>query len=455
MKYREKRSEDSTFGVFGGEVRNPVNRIVHMERVVVKLGCLGTMNQGGKWKRVLSGIALSVLIAGSLTGWSDMAQAEKGREAVTATEAEIATSTTIGSFDDVGYEQNYMQAVSDGGFTVLQLENDAAASVVRVTYSKLDGQLEPLWTHSITLNKQVSSRTGRGVQRETADGGQLWLADYVNERSERELWAIRTDRQGNARWARPLQTKAMFGSNEDTRISLEPVQDGGFLVSSLDESTNEFTVSKYDQDGNYIWHNVKPCIEQGWLSGNGSSYTMVFNQTDRRGSVAVMADVYSGKEQDRVSLQLDDAMNISGIQEMSNGRIAVTGEMKRGKELVKRTLVFNRRFRLVSMSPEYSPGTVYVPDERTLIRIENQYDRLDNRSGLTMHSIAITGFNARGKSEKTKWKTSTHYREDPHFQVVYNDKLAYKIAEGYALISQTSGSGSPVLDFIKVVLPEG
>lgn len=391
---------------------------------------------------------MSVLVIGASAGLSGVAEAKAG----TPQEAEIATSAAIGPFDDEGYEQNYIQPVSGGGFAVLQMENDEASSVLKVTYSKLDSVLEPLWTHSIILNKQSGSRSGRGNQRETADGGQLWLADYISEQSDRELFVICTDSQGDTLWSSPLQTEELFGSRTDTRIGLEPLQDGGFLISSLDESADEFTVSKYDQAGKFLWHKVTRHTEAGWLIGSGNGYTMVLNQTDGHGGrepVVVLADVY-GREQDRINLKLGNAMKISGIQELEDDRIAVTGELERGKKLVKRTLVLNRRLQPVSLSQEYGPGSTYVPADQTIVRVEDQYDSIDSGSGLTMHGILITGLDAKGRAQ---WQASTHYREDPDFQVVYDGDIVYKIPEGYALISRTSGSGSLVLDFIKILLP--
>ncbi|MFB5684404.1 hypothetical protein ACE3NQ_26215 [Paenibacillus terreus] len=448
MEYREASDRTQGFRRVR-EQTTAVHWTVHTERMVAKLNFFGTAGQGKKWMKLLSGVALSVLVIGSSTGLSGMADAAAG----VPLEAEIATSAAIGPFNDEGYEQDYIQPVTGGGFSILQMENDEASSVLQVTYSKLDNELEPLWTHSITLNKQAGSRSGRGIQRETADGGQLWLADYINEQSDRELFAIRTDSRGDTEWSYPLQTEELFGSRTDTRIGLEPLEDGGFLVSSLDESADEFTVSKYDRDGKFLWHKVTRHIEKGWLIGNGSSYTMVLNQTGGRGGrgpAVVLADVY-GKEQNRISLKLGNAMKISGIQRLNDGRIAVTGEFERGKKKhVKQTLVLNRRFQPVSLSPEYGPGTAYIPDDQTLVRIEDQYDIIDSESGLTMHGIVITGLDVRGRA---KWQASTHYREDPHFRVVYDGDLAYKIPEGYALISRTSGSDSLVLDFIKILPP--
>ncbi|MDP4096498.1 hypothetical protein OIN60_06920 [Paenibacillus sp. P96] len=409
---------------------------------------LGEAGQGKKWMKLLSGVTLSALVIGASVNLSGMAAAEAG----TPLEAEIATSAEMGSFDDQGYEQNYIQPVSNGGFAVLQMENEEESSVLKVTYSKLDGELEAVWTNSITLNKQSSSRSGRGIQRETADGGQLWLVDYIRAQSGRELLAIRTDHQGETMWSAPLQAEELFGGKMDSRIGLEPVQDGGFLVSSLDESVDELTVAKYNQDGKYLWSKVTPNTESGWIIGNGSGYCMVLNQAQGQGEggpVVVLADVY-GEEQGRNHLKLGSGIKISGVQKLTDGGIAVAIMIEQGKKPVKRTLVLNRRFQPVSVSPEYGVGSTYIPDDQTIVRIEDQYDSLKTGSAITIHGIVITGLDAQGE---TKWQASTHYREDPYFKVVYDGNLVYKIPGGYALISRTTGSGLPVLDFIKILLP--
>nr|WP_231116945.1 hypothetical protein [Paenibacillus polymyxa] len=387
--------------------------------------------------------AAGVTLGACLLGYNAApSYASEVSEAYAPIQAEIETSAAIGSIKDSESAHNYIQPTAKGGFLMLNVEDDTAASVVHVTYGKLDSSLETVWKHQQDLSVQPGT-ISRGVQRETSDGGLLFLLDYTEPNGMRDVHASRLDSDGNPLWSKILPTDGLISHGQDAQVGLETLEDGSFLVSYLNRSEQSFTVLKYTETGDLLWNRMTTGVTSGWLVGSHSGYYALLNSSD--GPVGVQADVYGRNIRD-VHLDLGAGKEIAAVRELPGGHIAVTGL----KGNSKRTQVLSNGLQLFSNTEDYAADRVYLPEEQLYVQFIDQYDPLGKTS--KMHGITITGLKGNG----TKiWETKTHYKEDNSFAIRYDTGLIYKIPSGYAVVTSTTGVQKPtVLDFAKILIPE-
>ncbi|WP_226000470.1 hypothetical protein [Paenibacillus sp. BJ-4] len=387
--------------------------------------------------------AAGIVLAACAMGYSaSPSYASEVSQALVPKQAEIETSAAIGSIKDVENAHDYIQPAVNGGFLILNIEDDTEASVVHVTYGKLDSSLESVWWHQQDLNTQPGT-SSRGVQRETLDGGMLFLTDYTKPNGIQDLQATRLDNDGNAVWSKTLQTDGLISQGQNSRIGLEPLADGGFLVSSLNGAEQTFTVLKYTEDGDSQWNRTTNGVNSGWLVGSHDGYYALMNSSD--GPVGVQADVY-GRDIRNIQLDLGSGKDIAAVRELSSGHIAVTGL----KGSSKRTQVLSNGLQLFGNTEDYPADRVYLPEEQLYVQFSDRYDPLGKTT--KMHGITITGLEGNGTKE---WETTTHYKEDNSFGIRYDTGLIYKIPSGYAVVTSTTGAQKPTaLDFAKILMPE-
>jgi hypothetical protein len=387
--------------------------------------------------------AAGITLAACVMGYSaSPSYASEVSQALVPKQAEIETSAALGSIKDVDNAYDYIQPAANGGFLILNIEDDVEASVVHVTYGKLDSSLESVWKHQQELNVQPGTST-RGVQRETSDGGMLFLIDYTQPNGIQDLQATRLDNDGNTVWSKTLQTDGLISHGQDSRIGLEALADGGFLVSSLNRAEQTFTVLKYSEDGDIQWNRTTRGVNSGWLVGSYNGYYAFMNSSD--GPIGVRADVY-GRDMRNIHLDLGSGMDIATVRELPGGHIAVTGL----KGNSKRTQVLSNGLQLFGNTEDYPADRVYLPEEQLYVQFNDRYDPLGKTT--KMHGITITGLEGNGTK---KWETTTHYKEDNSFGIRYDTGLVYKIPSGYVVVTSTSGARKPtVLDFAKILMPE-
>nr|WP_231887512.1 hypothetical protein [Paenibacillus jamilae] len=387
--------------------------------------------------------AAGVTLAACLLGYNAApSYASEVSEAYAPIQAEIETSAAIGSIKDSESAHNYIQPTAMGGFLMLNVEDDTAASVVHVTYGKLDSSLETVWKHQQDLSVQPGT-SSRGVQRETSDGGLLFLLDYTEPNGMRDVHASRLDADGNSLWSKTLPTDGLISRGQDAQVGLETLEDGSFLVSYLNLSEQSFTVLKYTETGDLLWNRTTTGVTSGWLVGSHNGYYALLNSSD--GPVGVQADVYGRNIRD-VHLDLGAGKEIAAVRELPGGHIAVTGL----KGNSKRTQVLSNGLQLFSNTEDYAADRVYLPEEQLYVQFIDQYDPLGKTS--KMHGITITGLKGNGTKV---WETKTHYKEDNSFAIRYDTGLIYKIPSGYAVVTSTTGVQKPtVLDFAKILIPE-
>nr|WP_244310701.1 hypothetical protein [Paenibacillus ottowii] len=387
--------------------------------------------------------AAGVTLAACLLGYNAApSYASEVSEAYAPIQAEIETSAAIGSIKDSESAHNYIQPTAKGGFLMLNVEDDTAASVVHVTYGKLDSSLETVWKHQQDLSVQPGT-SSRGVQQETSDGGLLFLLDYTEPNGMRDVHASRLDSDGNPLWSKILPTDGLISHGQDAQVGLETLEDGSFLVSYLNLSEQSFTVLKYTETGDLLWNRTTTGVTSGWLVGSHNGYYALLNSSD--GPVGVQADVYGRNIRD-VHLDLGAGKEIAAVRELPGGHIAVTGL----KGNSKRTQVLSNGLQLFSNTEDYAADRVYLPEEQLYVQFIDQYDPLGKTS--KMHGITITGLKGNGTKV---WETKTHYKEDNSFAIRYDTGLIYKIPSGYAVVTSTTGVQKPtVLDFGKILIPE-
>lgn len=385
-----------------------------------------------------AGIALAACVMGYSASPS---YALEGFAALVPKQAEIETSAAIGSVKDTENAYDYIQPTAKGGFLVLNVDDDTEASVAHVTYGKLDSSLQNVWKHQQDLNVQPGT-SSRGVQRETSDGDLLFLIDYTQPNGTQDLRASRLDSDGNVVWSKTLQTEGLISHGQQSQLGLEPLSDGGFLVSSLNRVEQTFTVLKYTEDGVIQWNRTTSGVSSGWLVGSHNGYYTLMNSSD--GPVGVEADVY-GRDIRNVHLDLGAGKDIAAVRKLSGGHIAVTGL----KGNSKRTQVLSNGLQLFGHTEDYPAERVYLPEEQLYVQFSDRYDPLGKTT--KMHGITITGLRENGMKA---WETTTHYKEDNSFGIRYDTGMVYKIPSGYAVVTATSGARKPtVLDFAKILTP--
>lgn len=400
------------------------------------------VQNGFQQTRVYSWAAAMALAACVMGVSASPSYASGVSEALVPKQAEIETSAAIGFIKDVENARDYIQPAANGGFLILNIEDDTEASVVHVTYGKLDSSLENIWKHQQDLNVQPGT-SSRGVQRETSDGGLLFLIDYTKPNGAQDLQVSRLDSDGSAMWSKTLQTDGLISHEQNSRIGLEPLTYGGFLVSSLNRAEQSFTVIKYAENGDIQWSRKTAGVNSGWLVGSYNGYYALMNSSD--GPVGVQADV-NGRDIRNVNLDLGSGKHIVAVHKLSGDHIAVTGL----KGNSKRTQVLSNDLQLFSNTEDYPAERVYLPEEQLYVQFSDRYDPLGKT--MKMHGITITGLKGRGTKE---WETTTHYKEDNSFGIRYDTGLIYKIPSGYAVVTSTSGARKPtMLDFAKVLTPE-
>jgi hypothetical protein len=271
----------------------------------------------------------------------------------------------------------------------------------------------------------------------------LLLIDYTKPDGIRELQASQLDADGNTVWSKTRPTEGVVLNGQDSLIGLEPLADGGFLVSSLNRTEKAFTVLKYTETGEVLWNRTTAGVTSGWLVGSHDGYYALLNSS--HGPVGVQADEY-GHEMRNFNLDLGAGKDIVEVRELPGGNIAVTGL----KGNSKRTQILSNGPQLFRDTEDYPADRVYLPEEQVYVQFSDRYDPLGSTT--KMHGITITGLKGNGVKV---WETSTHYKEDHSFGIRYDTGLIYKIPAGYALVTSTSGDGQPVvLDFAKILIPE-
>jgi hypothetical protein len=154
------------------------------------------------------------------------------------------------TYGDTAYDRG--QAVvetSDGGYVVVGYTTSYGAGGTDVYAIRTDSQGDALWTRTYG---GAGSDEGYGIA-ETSDGGFVIAGSTQSYGSgDYDVYLVRVDSDGNMLW------KKTFGGEESDRgRAVILTANGGFLVAGSNESetpgTSDFYLIRTDPNGNQVW----------------------------------------------------------------------------------------------------------------------------------------------------------------------------------------------------------
>ncbi|XOV67657.1 MAG: T9SS C-terminal target domain-containing protein [Fluviicola sp.] len=262
-------------------------------------------------------------------------------------------------------EVGSIQQTSDGGYI---LAGETSSSDYDVSSNN---GLHDFWLIKIDGNGLLSwEKSFGGSQMEKAhcvkqtfDGGYIIAGesssldgDVTHNNGDRDFWIVKVTALGNIEWQ-----KSYGGSGWDSAKSIQPTQDGGFIVAGESESSDgdvsgshgdmDFWILKLDGSGNLTWQksfggsnwdsaeSIQETNDGGFIvagaseSGNGD---VTFNQGEKdfwivkldANGLIEWEQSYGGSEWDSAhSIQqtTDGGYVIAGESKSSNGHVGILG----------------------------------------------------------------------------------------------------------------------------------
>lgn len=344
--------------------------------------------------------------------------------------ARIEPGPSFGIFGDRGYESNYIQPTRDGGLLMINRYDDGESNQVWVTVGKTTFS-QSVWSDTLYIDSSIdSTRPSRAVIRETADGGTLFLIHHLNREGGNTITAFHLDAAGEVLWSKALETDTL--DYTDTRVGLETLPDGGFLVSAQSSSGQSFMIYRYDALGEAVWKTLETGTFSGWLAGREDGFYAVLNTLN--GHEAVQWD-RDGDEVARSSLGLGADKSVVTIQKLEHNRIAVTGQGGPVGAETKSTIILGNRLKAVKVVEDYAINLAYIPEDKIFIQIDNEFSSPGEGAPFQNHTIVVTGVKSSGK---VLWQRRIEKQEDRYYRLVYDPKLIYKVDGGYAILKYES-----------------
>ncbi|WP_223067484.1 hypothetical protein [Paenibacillus caui] len=349
-------------------------------------------------------------------------------------QALIEPGPSFGIFDDSGYESNYIQPTRDGGLLMINRYDDSESQQVWVTFGKMTSS-QSVWSDTFYIDSGIDrTRPSRAVIRETADGGTLFLIHHFKREGGNEITAYRLDAAGETLWSKALDTDTL--DYIDTRVGLETLPDGGFLVSAQSASGQTFTIYKYNDQGGPLWQKQETGTLSGWLAGREDGFYAVLDTVN--GQEAVQWD-RDGNEVTRTGLELGGGKSVLTVQKLEHDRIAVTGQGGPEGAKTKSTIILGNRLKVVKAVEDYAINEVYIPEDKIFIRIDNETSSPGEGAPFSYHTVIATGVKSSGKE---LWQGRIEKQESRYYSLVYDPKLVYKVDEGYAILKYESSPAS-------------
>ncbi len=182
------------------------------------------------------------------------------------------------------------QQTSDGGYIITGRTRSYGNGLDDVWLIKTDSEGNKTWdkTYGGTLNDDGSQ------VRQTTDGGYIIVGDVNNNGGgDGDLWAIKTDTNGNMLWDKVFDGEGRPLSH-DSGSSIALTSDGGYIISGGTFTTQDtygynIWLIKIDEAGNTLWDK-----KFGGTDAEGVSSVI---QTNDGGYLMVGVDSYSNADE--------------------------------------------------------------------------------------------------------------------------------------------------------------
>lgn len=185
---------------------------------------------------------------------------------------------------------------SDGGFAFCGETSSLGAGGADVYFVKTDAQGNTQWTKTFGV---TTSEYCRGVQQ-TSDGGYILTGYIVNNSTDNDYFALKTDSEGNEEWL-----KVIGGTGIDKLNDVQETSEGGYILIGNTESfalsSSDMYLVKMDANGNEIWTKV--------FSELGIELGKCVRQTSDGGFLLVGSTASSGALTDIFMVKTDGSGN--------------------------------------------------------------------------------------------------------------------------------------------------
>jgi len=177
---------------------------------------------------------------------------------------------------------------------------------------------DTLWTRHFG----GSGRDEAWQLKQTSDGGFVIVGfTESGNPADSDIYLIKTDEHGDTLW-----TRAFDYSLDDVGRSVEPLDDGGYVIAGI--ANNQSILIKTDSLGNEIWHSyldsgygraVRAAIDGGYIIAGykpitGMSFQLYIGKIDNSGNL-IWSKTYGGNEPEMAW----------DVQELSDGGFIVIG----------------------------------------------------------------------------------------------------------------------------------
>jgi hypothetical protein len=164
-------------------------------------------------------------------------------------------------------QDSYIHYTTDGGYIITgeTVKND----IVNVWLIKIDSTGDEEWN----LTFGGSSDDDRGYVQQTSDDGYIITGNTSSiGDSEKDIWLIKTDSNGNEEW-----NKTFGSSDSDIYRSVHQTADGGYIITgwtySFENGSSNVWLIKTDSNGNEKWNHTFG----GQLDGEGVSVQLTID----------------------------------------------------------------------------------------------------------------------------------------------------------------------------------